>query len=243
MASEHMGLSMQGMSGLTRKVAHPLSPVRGRANSHTMLILVVSVVIPLLGLSSCTGTAEPPEEGERMAGSMVELFEEELRDPTLSEFERDVFTRAVETGSISAADYEAASQLYRRCLEDSGAPVEWTKGPDGIYVASWKFSAQDDPEDIKKMMGETAGNCAQGTLVRIEALYRIQQNNPGLLADPFEAVIDCWRRVGKDLPDYGPADLEKEITSIESGPPHYSFDLSDTDVRTCLADSGFSFID
>ena len=202
-------------------------------------ILIGCVVALLFLMTSCSGETSPDQSsGERLAGSLVDLFQEELASPDLTEFEREVLTRAVSTGGISDVDYESAFQLYRQCLDDAGQVVSWTKGSDGIHQASPHFESQ---EDVNRWSDDSL-KCATGTVFRIEALYRIQQNNPGLYADPFQAVIVCWQRVGKSIPNYGVEDLRRDITSMEedSATPS-SFDLSDDDVWTCLSGNGFSF--
>jgi len=56
-------------------------------------------------------------------------------------------------------------------------------------------------------------------------------------------VIDCWRRSGKSIPDYGADDLKNELDQAMTAtePVKFTFDLSDPDVRACLAGNGFLF--
>ncbi len=211
-----------------------------RTRTNRLITALCLVGGAALGLGACSTATEPddtPTAGEKIAGSLVALFEQRLENPNLSDFERDVFERAVETGRIDPADYEEAFQRYEACMSDLGYQDTWVMGPDGIYQITPPQSVITGGQAALDEYGERGTDCADGTTMRIEATYGQQQNNPNLLADPREIAIECLQGLGAVPEDYSPDDLERELGGDVSAA---TFDPTDPEQNQCLRGAGFT---
>ncbi|GAA3219239.1 hypothetical protein ACFP63_16035 [Oerskovia jenensis] len=200
-----------------------------------------ALVLTTLALTACSSTdgpgeGESPVAGQKIASSLTALFEQRLEEPDLSDFEREVFERAVETGEISAVDYEEAFNRYQACMLDLGYQDTWTKGPDGLFQITPPASITQDPKAAEEYM-ERGSDCADGTVMRIEATYGQQQNNADLLADPREVAVQCLQTLGAVPADYSPEDLE---TELQGDLQKASFDAKDPEANQCLRGAGFA---
>ena len=213
--------------------------------------ICATAISMLLGLTACGSPpvttltpVTPVTSADRYADSLVDFFKQELALPNLSEFEQAVFTRAVQTGKISQANYEEAQRQFNQCLEDVGWNVTWMKGADGVYVFADSTPEIDSQAAVDQWIADS-DRCGTGSLNEIGASYCIQQDNPWLYKDEYLAVIACWDRAGKTIPGYGPADLKREMdATLAQGyyvPSDYSFDTSDQVVMACLRGNGFGF--
>ena len=131
------------------------------------------------------------EQEERLAGSMTELLHWALDyyGENLEPFEREVFERAIKTGRIDTADYEAGHSEYVQCLSRHGFHPEFRKTPEGIYI-----ELPYEPGDHDRF--DAAGiKCSMG-FNHVQIMYRRQQVNPSLLADERLVAIQCLRRLG-----------------------------------------------
>ena len=86
----------------------------------------------------------------------------------------------METGSISAADYEAAQATSVACLAQNGIELNLVKDATGVY--DWS------PYDTTKVsLNDEQLQAAQGRCMglndAIQQLHAIQQTNPGLYAN------------------------------------------------------------
>ncbi|MFC4561071.1 hypothetical protein ACFO4E_04290 [Nocardiopsis mangrovi] len=163
---------------------------------------------------------------------MVEQFEQAREDAT-SDFERDVFDRAIENGEIAAEDYEDAFNRYRQCAQDAGLEETYERRPDGIY--SITPPVLNGESDIDEYM-EVSGDCADGTTMRIEALYQTQINNPGLIEDTRLLTVDCLVAEGLVPDDY---DADRLDADVSDGFAEAPFDPADPEARECLRQGGY----
>ncbi len=198
--------------------------------------LLMCGVVALTGCSSTTPAEKPADSPvqERLAGSMTELFEQQLQNPNLSEFEREVFERAVKTGSISQADYDEAFNRYEQCVSDLGYKDTWEKLPNGLYRITPPPLANQAAVDKYR---EQTEECADGTTMRIEGIFTQQQSNPNLNADPRAVAIQCLLKGGHTDASYTADDFERDS---ETGFQDAPFDVSDSDVQTCLYSAGYA---
>jgi hypothetical protein len=207
--------------------------------SMRVKLLVPFVVLVTAGaavLSACsTGASDPAPAatGEKLADSAIAVFEQALTEPGLSDFEHDVLERAVETGAITAADYEEAFARYEQCVADVGYTDTWVKNTNGLYV----ITPPPLDEDTVDRYGELTTECADGTTMRIEALYAMQQSNPELLADPREVAITCLHGLGSVPATFSVEDFDALMNSGFADAP---FDLTDPEVTGCLHGAGYA---
>lgn len=202
-------------------------------------IALVSLALGALALAGCSAQAEPeeaaPSQGaqEVLASSMTELFQQYLDGDNLTDFEREVLERAMETGEISQADYDEAFSRYIQCTTDLGYEEKWTKLPSGLYqVTPQVFDSQ---EDVDKY-AEQSTSCADGTIIIIESLFNQQQNNPDLLADPRAIAVQCLLEGGFIDASYTVDDFDRDMKD----PGSASFDASDPDANACLYAAGYA---
>jgi hypothetical protein len=217
-------------------------PTIRRPRQRSLALGLGVLAVASLALTACSSSDEPgagksPVAGEKLAPSLVAIFEQRLEEPNLSDFEREVYERAVETGEISAVDYEEAFNRYQACMLDLGYEDTWVKGPDGIFQITPPASIiQGGPEAAEEYM-EKGTDCADGTTMRIEANYSQQQNNADLLADPREVAIQCLVEIGAVPADYSPDDLDAEL---KGDLQKASFDMAEPNANQCLRGAGFA---
>ncbi|VTR75866.1 hypothetical protein [Cellulomonas hominis] len=198
--------------------------------------LAVASLLVLVAACSPAAEPDPPADtgGERLATSLTALFEQELEDAELSEFERDVFERAVATGEISDADYEEAFARFDRCVRDLGYEQVAEKASNGIYRITPPDLA--DEAAVEEYL-ERTGDCAEHTTMRIEALYAQQQVNPDLLADPAAVAAGCLVDLGAVPADYDAEAFERDFDGDLDAA---SFDAQDPEVQACLHGAGYA---
>ncbi|AAT89610.1 hypothetical protein Lxx18790 [Leifsonia xyli subsp. xyli str. CTCB07] len=197
---------------------------------------LLPALIVALSLAACSAPT-PAAQGkadERLAGSLTELFTQELGKEGLSDFERSVLKRAVAAGKISEEDYDEAFQRYSSCVADLGYKETWNKLPNGLYRVT--PPALGSNEKAKAYLEKTAG-CADGTVIRIESLYLQQQANPDLLADPRAVAIQCFRDLDAVDAGYTPEDFDRDA---EGGFASAPFFVEQADVNNCLYSAGYS---
>lgn len=194
------------------------------------------LLLGIVALTGCGGTpdTDAPTTQEKLAGSLTELFEQQLQNPGLSDFEREAFERAIDSGSISQDDYDEAFNRYEQCVSDLGYKDTWSKQPNGVYrITPPHLEGQDA---VDQYMSQT-GECADGTTMRIEALFIQQQSNPDLNADPRAVAVQCLLKGGYVDASYTLDDFDKDL---QSGFENAPYDVSASDVNACLYNAGFA---
>ncbi|RCV55492.1 hypothetical protein [Marinitenerispora sediminis] len=191
-------------------------------------------------LSGCSGVGQEGQrtEGEEGPGStmdltLVEQFEQ-ARASATSDFEREVFDRAIENGEISADDYEEAFSRYRQCAQDAGLEESYERQPDGIYQIQ---PSPFEDDTASQRYQDLSIECADGTTMRIEALYRTQISNPDLLEDGREVTLQCLVEAGLVPADYTVEQLHEDFQNgFEDAP----FDPMDATAQDCLVRGGYN---
>ncbi|MFC7328881.1 hypothetical protein [Marinactinospora rubrisoli] len=189
-------------------------------------------------LAGCSGQEGERTEGEEAQGAtmdltLVEQFEQ-ARETATSDFEREVLDRAIENGEISAEDYEEAFSRYQRCAQDAGLAESYERQADGIYRIS-PSPFEDDAASQRYQ--DLSLECADGTTMRIEALYRTQISNPGLLEDTREVTLQCLVEAGLVPADYTVEELHE---SFRAGFEDAPFDPMDPTAQECLVRGGYN---
>lgn len=135
--------------------------------------------------------AQEKSNAERIE-SLESIFKSEASRKDLDDFERDVLNRAVKTGRIDPADYEAAHDKYLECMANAGYDEHDTKMPDGLY----KSSETMDPNIDSKQWFKQSVTCSDHTTKIIEGLFRDQQDNPERYKDPGILAAQCLMDAG-----------------------------------------------
>lgn len=193
-----------------------------------------------LFLSGCA-TSAPSNGGERLAPSLSALFDQYLTRNDLSTFEREVLTRAKQTGRIGAADYETAHSREAQCMAAQGYDITYKKLPNGLYKNTPHLPTTTDNAKAQSQadaLMNASAECAKGVTMVIEALYTVQQGNPDLFADPYEAAVQCLRKAGLVPGDYTAQTFAAQYEkSLQQAP----FDPNSDTAQACLTGAGIAF--
>ncbi|NRD27221.1 hypothetical protein [Frigoribacterium sp. VKM Ac-2836] len=195
-----------------------------------------AIFIATLLLTGCSTTSSTYDDGksdEKMAGSLIEMFERQLQqeqDP----FVIEALKRAVTTGSIPQADYDAAFDLYTRCMKDVGyADEEYARNKNGTMRIT-PPNGLSTRDEVEKYM--EAGKECSAQLAPIESLFSVQQSNPDLIADPLTVATRCLAELGVTEEGYDEAALKSDLESDEPFP----FDADSPEAQDCFTRVGFA---
>ncbi|OZG69179.1 hypothetical protein [Bifidobacterium eulemuris] len=239
---------MHGIIAHTQRNAY-----RTAFKGSAALLASLWMVAALSGCGGGDGAASPAggqtfEEEVASAeryGPLVDDWKAELESGDLSDFERGVLQRAVETGRISQDDYEQAQALYVRCMETSGYDhLVFDKLPNGLYSLSDESQTDDGYFDAVM-------TCSQGTTSVIEAEYRDQQDNPDRYKDRGIVAVQCLREAGVVDDSYTAAQFNSGLDRLSSsrssgsgGNPSAAFgfpvDSDDEQTLFCISLGGLS---
>lgn len=196
-------------------------------------LFVVTIVIAALVLVGCFD-GKPGSTGERLAGSLTELFQQTLDMDTgeVSPIEREAIERAIATGRIDTLDYEAAHVRYAQCMIGNGFEPQFRKTPEGYYInLGLDNNGRDD--DMA-----THWECMKDNAI-LDQLFRFQQGNPELFADQRLVAIQCLRGVGLIDARYTVDDFERDINYV--GDSTFPFSEYDEVANNCLFYAGYAF--
>ena len=171
--------------------------------------------------------AQEKSNAERIE-SLESIFKSEASRKDLDDFERDVLNRAVKTGRIDPADYEAAHDKYLECMANAGYDEHDTKMPDGLY----KSSETMDPNIDSKQWFKQSVTCSDHTTEIIEGLFRDQQDNPERYKDPGILAAQCLMDAGIVDKTYTAAKFNESAQILQAH--------NDNDQRTLQEIFGFS---
>lgn len=202
------------------------------ANRRGFAVLAVAGALVLSGCQQMTGSAPENTGEERLAGSLVEMFEQKLAVQTNS-FVIDVLERAIGSGAIAQADYEEAHRLYRQCMEDAGYREAFEQQANGVVQIT---PPKLDGEDAVKKYMRIGSECSD-ELAPIESLFVVQQGNPELLAEPEEVVARCLMKAGLVGPDYAADDFRADLDQAFASA---AFDPSSDAAQTCFSGAGYA---
>jgi hypothetical protein len=184
-----------------------------------------------------TGGDTVPASDAKLAPDLKTLLQQVLQRQDLSAFEREVLTRAVAAGSIATADYEEAHSRYARCVKDAGITETYVKLSNGVYEMHPEQPEGVDSEKYNTQLRAATKRCAIGTLAAIEALFRTQQANPGLLANNFQVAAQCLVKVGAAPATYNGDSLKSDLQNNFAKAP---FKVMEPKAHECLSAAGFA---
>lgn len=214
--------------------------------SHRTPSFVLSGLVSALIVAVLTGCSAAPAQpsastgtGQRLAPSLVALFQQTLerQKARLSPFEKQVLERAIANGKIAAVDYEEAFSRRTACMKQAGYNDQVTKLPTGIYQITPNPPAGADPKAWIEKWADTDKRCASGNLIIIESLYRTQQGNDELLADPLEVAARCLVKEGVAPATFTARNLEDWLT--KQNPP-LPFNANDPKAQVCFSNAGIA---
>lgn len=203
-------------------------------------------------------------EGQRIASSMsdhvqllLDLNQRNLdgrMDGTpMSEHQVAILKRALAAGGrVSRADYEQAWASYRQCIVNKGyASPPIMKGGE-FYQAQWSMASVEGQEAREKKLREDDMACGISEMLNVNEVYQRQHSNPALYRNPSEGVVDCLRHNNLVKASYTAKEYDEEnrrfdkywndrrmgrAPTIAETHGHFSFDYSDVDAATCLANN------
>jgi hypothetical protein len=192
-----------------------------------MIILVVL-------LSGCSTT---PDTGpERLAGSLPEYYQKYLDTFELSDFDKEVLNRAIQSGRIATEDYEDAHAHYASCLTSAGFQPSFRKTPAGLYIELPYARVKD-----QEALDQAHDSCSE-PIALIDALYALQQSNPDLLADWSLVAVNCLRAAGVIDETYTVEDFKRDDKAgLTSDAPGFPFDVYEESANNCLWQSGRAY--
>ena len=161
------------------------------------IVVLLAVMLSMTILRGCDGQkfsqnlAQEKSSAEHVE-SLESIFKSYASREDLDDFERDVLNRAVKTGHIDPADYEAAHDKYLECMANAGYDEHDTKMPDGLYQSSENMDSNTD----SKQWFKQSVTCSDHTTKIIEGLFRDQQDNPERYKDPGILAAQCLMDAG-----------------------------------------------
>lgn len=215
---------------------------------RTISLIAISALLLLQGCASSTGNggSSASFEEEKANADRYEPLADNwkmlLKNSDLSDFERDVLERAVKNGKITQDDYEQAQSKYLECMVSEGYDkLKFNKRPDGIYQLA-------EDSEVDSGYGDAVVKCSEGTTMRIEALYRDQQDNPERYKDHSIIAVQCLRDSGIVDSSYTAAQFTKALRKTSDGSDFqnyskvFGFPVNSDDSQTmyCLSLGGLN---
>lgn len=198
-------------------------------------------IVVMMYCSGCTSTpGDDVSGGARLASSLSELIREDLNSGAASGFSeenRTILEQAADAGQITQAMYTDAALRYQACIASYGFDIQWMQRADGTYYPA---SLPSDQASMNSY-NEVIQSCAKDGFASIESLFSLQQDNPGLYADQYEAAYMCVNTKGDYLSGMTLDDFRSELQSVffGGGGRFVNIDISVPDVAVCLNGNGF----
>ncbi|WP_317642675.1 hypothetical protein [Bombiscardovia apis] len=182
------------------------------------------------------GTVKPGSG--KMADSIAVLAKQELEQRQVSGFQREILQRTVESGSMSASDYENAWGMMKRCIVDRGYPrFAPKKTANGIY--SFAFGGRDGSDENTPRFAEVHSDCQEEYVDVVSIIYNVQVGNPNLYADNAEAAVDCLHRENVVPKNYK---IER-FRAAQGSDKDLGFDPFTPEAQNCLVPNNFEMFD
>ncbi|MGW2207200.1 hypothetical protein [Streptomyces sp. NPDC001774] len=156
-----------------------------------------------------------------------------------TDFERKVFRDAIRRGGIIQEEYEKAFVLYSDCVRAEGVIESYRRLPSGIYRV---IGSNAETKEQMEEAGKVIQRCADGSIMRIEAVYRMQLFNPAGEPNLFKLAVECLIRERVAGPDYSEGQLRKAL-QWDGSPDHGNGrgpDLRSGKAVDCLYNYGFA---
>ncbi|ALJ21512.1 hypothetical protein AOA12_17085 [Microbacterium sp. No. 7] len=211
------------------------SPVPMRITRRPLAALLPA----LLAVTAC-GADTPAAETGTYASSLEAMIEQELGRSELSDWDRAVLEKALETGQVSRADYLEGAEMYEQCMAAAGFAMKRTDHPNGLVEHQPATVSADDAERDAKMLADY--ECMLSGYASTQEIYRFQTANPDLLRDSSEVVVRCLFDAGIIDEDFTRDDFQAHVRD-DYTPEKLPFDIMDATVQSCLWGAGIVFRD
>lgn len=147
--------------------------------------------------------------------------------------------KAKQTGRISQADYVEGAELWDACMRAAGH--EFTRKMLLNGVIDFQPPQVEVTDEEVAAEGAAQYQCYAATYGATEELFRMQQANPGLLADFDLAAVNCLREAGVVGDDFTKDDFDA-IFGPGIEPHDLPFDVMSDAAQTCLYSLGYSLV-
>lgn len=218
----------------------------------------------LAGCGSEDVDSDTGVEGQRIASSMqdyVQLvldFDQKARNgqiqgAPMGDRQVAILERALENGGrVSRTDYEQAWASYRQCVVNKGYTAPPIMKVGEFYQAQWSMASVEGQEAREEKLREDDMACGMAEMLNVNEVYQRQNSNPNLYRNPSEGVVDCLHRNNLVKTAYTAKDYDEEnrrfdkywndrrmgrAPTIAETHGHFSFDYSNVDAATCLANN------
>lgn len=170
-----------------------------------------------LAFTGCSPAAEPnspaPPTQTEKSDALTQLIEDGLAQAE-SEFQKEVLTKAKETGQISEADWKEANNRFKECMADLGRDVEIVyEGSRALVMEATDTLDKKEMENGAAQRQQDNAACHKKTSGFINEVYEyINGNSAGSADDMQRAVLNCL--IERELV---PADTtyEEFVTDLE----------------------------
>lgn len=164
---------------------------------HFPTAVVTAIVLPLtLLLSGCAEDSEARvDESEN---TLQALIDDGLANAK-SDFQKEVLSKAQESGEISEADWKEANEQYESCLIDAGQNVELVyEGSQVLVKGEVNEGGEPGDDETRQREREENAKCYEKTSMYINEIYAYL-NDGGTEQDHEEverAVYECLIETG-----------------------------------------------
>lgn len=191
--------------------------------------------------SSSSSSDSNPANGAKIAPTLKDYIQSLLdSDSTsMSAQQKAALERAVQNGGkVSQSDYERAWSDYKQCIVDKGySAPELYKYSSGVYTLptyDTPGGTTSEQQKSSKKLNDDLSACGMLHITDIDTVYKLQIGNPGLSTDTSAVAVDCLRRENIKPKSYTAEQLDKDLSSSESGL------TSNPKALNCLVTSGIN---
>lgn len=159
--------------------------------------LIALTVVGGLALAGCAASTNdqeaPPPSSSTSSDALEQLIEDGLAEAE-SDFQKEVLTKAKQSGEISEADWKEANNRYKSCLADQGYEVELVfQGSKVQTIRDAEEGETGDPNNPNTQKRQRIDiECYAKTSAFINEVYDYINGNGGMDGDQMQrAVLQC----------------------------------------------------
>lgn len=191
-----------------------------------------------LALTGCLGGSGDNSAG-KLAPSFQALYDQALAQDDLSDWDRAALQKASESGQITHADYAEGADLFDECMRAAGHDFTRKTLLNGVIEFQPPQVAVTDADVDAEAAAQH--QCHATTYGVTQELFRMQQANPGLLADFDLAAVACLKEAGVVDENFTKDDFSA-IFESNAEPKEMPFDVMSDAAQTCLYSLGYSVV-
>ncbi|MFJ4037231.1 hypothetical protein ACIPVB_04030 [Microbacterium sp. NPDC090007] len=191
-------------------------------------------------VAGCSSQSEHSNGDDKLATSLASLAHQQLAEGGMSDWDRKVLEKAVNTGAISQADYDEGVDNFDACMASAG--LHWVRTTLLNGVVDFQPPPGDSSSNDPEGTATAQWNCYQSTYLHTQELFRLQQANPDLLANFSLAAVNCLRKAGMVGDDFTADDFDKAFGPRDTPATDWPFDVMDLRAQTCLSSLGYTIV-